>query len=151
MEDPPDPWLLPELPPGPSDGATFPLLPGERVVFSRAVSKINRRNKPQERLLLLTSAGSLLSLTPSLKLRRRIALERVDTITIGTSELTLGLGLHELCLHVRGEYGAALRVAAPFLLTFSLLLPFFFHLCRHARQTTATCLMRRTPIASLRT
>jgi serum/glucocorticoid-regulated kinase 2 len=86
-----------------------PLLDGERVLFSRVLIKINRRDVQQERLVLVTSLGAVLYFTAfgrgRPRLRRRIHLNQVDTITIGIAGTpTREVPLHELCLHVRGEW-----------------------------------------------
>jgi hypothetical protein len=89
---------------GPYDAA---LLDGEHVVFERVLKKINRRDKMQDRLVLVTSSGKVLYLTiPGCKLRRRVHLEQVDQVTIGITRRVPSddVSYQELCLHVRGEW-----------------------------------------------
>lgn len=69
---------------------------GEEVVFSDVVTKINRKDKPQERILVVTNKG-VYNLSKSKKLKRRIDLAKVDAITVSTMS-------DEWVIHVFSEY-----------------------------------------------
>jgi serum/glucocorticoid-regulated kinase 2 len=70
----------------------------ERVHFSDFVVKINRRDKPQERVILVTTKA-LYNLIPGdyTKCKRRIPLALIDSITV--SDVS-----DEFVVHVPGEY-----------------------------------------------
>jgi hypothetical protein len=69
---------------------------GEDVIFSDVVTKINRKDKPQERILVVTSKG-VYNLSKSKKLKRRIDLTKVDAITVSTMS-------DEWVIHSYAEY-----------------------------------------------
>lgn len=70
----------------------------EEVKFSDMMVKINRRDKPQERVILVT-AKAMYNLLPSdvTKCKRRIPLALIDSVTV--SEVS-----DEFVVHVPGEY-----------------------------------------------
>lgn len=77
-------------------GNSFPQ--EEKVLFSSRVIKFNKRNKEQERVLLITDKA-IYNLMPNDfgKCRRRIEMTKLDSITISTTS-------NEFAFHIRDEY-----------------------------------------------
>ena len=70
----------------------------EQVRFSDYMVKINRRDKPQERIILITTKAMYNMLPSDLsKCKRRIPLALIDSVTV--SEVS-----DEFVVHVPGEY-----------------------------------------------
>lgn len=67
-----------------------------QVIFSDVVTKINRKDKPQERILVVTDKA-VYNLNRAKKCKRRIDITKVDAITVSTMS-------DEWAIHVTDEY-----------------------------------------------
>ena len=68
----------------------------EIIVYSNTVTKINRKGKKQQRILVITNKA-IYNLTDSYQFKRRIALTQVHTISVSSK-------CNDMVLHVPSEY-----------------------------------------------
>eukprot|EP01084_Bolivina_argentea_P242600 406929_1 len=87
-----------------TDGILF----DEVILYSNNVQKINRKSKLQQRILVITDKAiyNFTPGTPIGKLKRRISLKQIDTISISSC-----LNITDIVLHIPTEYDYLYRLS----------------------------------------
>lgn len=75
----------------------------EEIIFSDMAVKINRKDKPQERVIVVTSSA-LYNMNKGRKIKRRIELQKIEGITVSSTT-------DEFVIHVPSEYDYRLNAA----------------------------------------